>query len=245
MIAVVGGTLLPTVLDGLAALWGADGSVSCSGIVVAPDRVLTAGHCAGAGEVGLGPDGLVDRVPVVRATPHPELDLAVLELDGALPGRVWPLSDEVPEVGAVVSIAGFGATGDGADDAGRKRGGTTAVAQVDGGELVLFDPAVNACSGDSGGPVTTAVDGGVALVGVVRAVDPTCVGGRTRAIPPGAARDWLEVVAPEIAWGTWSPPSAPTGAEGCGGGGAAAVLGTVGLRWKRRTGPAVSRREQR
>jgi hypothetical protein len=143
-----------------------------------------------------------------------------------------------------VSIAGYGATADGADDGGRKRGGTTVLAGTDGGELLLFDPAVNACSGDSGGPATVAAgDGGAALVAVVRAVDPTCVGGRTRAIPVGAARDWLEVVAPEVEWGTWAPPPVSPSSDGCGGGGAAAVLGTVALRWKRRTSRSVARRK--
>jgi hypothetical protein len=246
MLAVVGGTLLPSVLDGLVALFGSDGRVACSGVLVADGLVLSAGHCADAEAVGLGPSGDEHPAEVAEVVLHPDpaVDLSLLRLATPVPGRVWPLSDAVPPVGEGASIAGYGATADGADDAGTKRGADTEVVASTSASLLLFSPEANACSGDSGGPVTTADDGAVHLVALVTEVDPACVGGRTVGVPLGLGRAWLSEVAPEVAWGAWSPPDeAPVSPRGCAsapGGAPVALPGLLLVRWFCRTGRRAS-----
>jgi hypothetical protein len=254
MFAVVGGTLIPTVLDGLVALLGADGTPVCSGVSVGPELVLTAAHCAEADPRAAvaGADAAEPRFEVsIRALRlHPgyapgdaDADLALVQLDEPLPGRIWWASDELPDVLDPVSIAGFGATADGADDAGDKRGATLQVVERGEAALLAFSPEANACSGDSGGPVTRDLGDGVHLVGVVTAVEPSCVGGRTVVTSLAASRSWLEEEAPELSWGALPSPAPPAlGGRGCSTGagrGTAGWLGVLLVRWNRRSTAAL------
>ena len=60
----------------------------CSGALIAPSVVLTAGHCTvplitQGGSVVFGPtlDGSIATIPIARAVAHPQFDLATLTND--------------------------------------------------------------------------------------------------------------------------------------------------------------------
>jgi secreted trypsin-like serine protease len=168
----------------------------CSGTLVAPDVVLTAGHCIGihpveviVGSVDLAkPAG--EAIKVKSATAYPswqtEYDVGVLVLDHAasVKPRAIASACSVKEhltADAEVRVVGFGLT-DAAGD-----GMNTALHQVllpvhdatctqdpacqpnvaPGGEFTAGGMGVDSCFGDSGGPLFLATNHGEALVGVV------------------------------------------------------------------------------
>ncbi len=152
----------------------------CSGLVVAPDAILTAAHCVPPGAAVRvhyrAPDGApvlldvaaVERHPAYRAdairTRERSVDLALVRLPAPLPApfRPVPYGDAGPhETGTRFRLAGFGLTREGDPrSAGRLR--VASVEQRDPPSAVLLwarDPAgrgTGACTGDSGGPVFAA-----------------------------------------------------------------------------------------
>ncbi|HEY3806072.1 MAG TPA: trypsin-like serine protease [Kofleriaceae bacterium] len=171
----------------------------CSGTLIAPDVVLTAGHCTEidpqavlVGSVDYGaPAG--DLVPIASVTAYPDwqhaFDVAVVVLakpvEAVAPRPI--ASGCGPHDGDDARVIGFGL-----DDPGGSGASTaleTAIVAIDdaecttdpacraalapGGELVAGGRGVAACYGDSGGPLLAdTADGGEALFGVVsRATD--------------------------------------------------------------------------
>jgi secreted trypsin-like serine protease len=164
----------------------AGGLTVCSGTLVAPEAVLTAGHCAHAlGDVpyrvALGSDAThpARTISVAEQVLHPRYTGEGQPYDFALLHLAEPVEDVAPlplstepltqaDVGAPIRHVGFGVsdptTGDGA---GIKRQVTYPITEVD--PLVVWSgaPGEQTCTGDSGGPGLVARAGGERLAAVV------------------------------------------------------------------------------
>lgn len=190
---VVGGTAVP---EGkwrdVVAVIGLDST--CTGTLIAPDIVLTAGHCIDGAPYEVRTDTIDyatagDRIPVKWARAYPswetKYDVGVLMLEHVARGRARKIAPacaarEALVEGAMVHLVGFGLT---APDGG----GNTQLREVDvpvmnptcaddvscqsaiapHGEFVAGGLGVDSCFGDSGGPVFMETAEGPALLGVV------------------------------------------------------------------------------
>ena len=196
---VVGGSQVPSGKwpDAVAVL-GTSGT--CTGTLVAPDVVLTAGHCADIDPVRVAvdtptyTDGGV-RVAVAQVIPYPDwknsYDVAVLVLAQPIEGvapRALATSCTYDGFarGSEVHLVGYGLddpTGTGTNTVLREAmatvldpscmGGRGCRAQLaPGGEFVAGGDGINSCYGDSGGPVYLDTPRGVFAIGAVsRGVD--------------------------------------------------------------------------
>jgi hypothetical protein len=187
----------------------------CSGIVVAPDAVLTAAHCVAgkaeyrvhfrdeAGEPvllapaataihrGYNPSAVRDR--------RPSVDLALIRLDEPLPARFEPASllTTPPGKGAAIVVGGYGITGrNDARSTGRFRvAGATAIEPYGPSRILLWGEGrdAGACEGDSGGPMAVA-DTVAAVTGWSSAANGRGCGGLTQGILLGPQRAWIDTI---------------------------------------------------
>ncbi|MDB5577453.1 MAG: peptidase and chymotrypsin/Hap [Bradyrhizobium sp.] len=177
----------------------------CSGVVLAPDIVLTAAHCVRRGErfhvggnlgggyqTGLSPVAEIVQHPLYTSGDSGSPDLAILRLAKPLPDRFVPaaLNPRVPSIGDDLIVAGYGksAAGDSAASV-VLRMVLQRVSQSIRGWVVLTsvgEDAAGAGPGDSGGPVF-AYRGMHSLVGLMVGVS----GKQTKAVALAAHYDWI------------------------------------------------------
>jgi hypothetical protein len=171
-----------------------NGQQGCTGVLVAPDVVLTAGHCidGSLNEVLLGVNDLRaqgDRIRVTRRVAWPQwwnsydIGLLVLERPSTVTPRALAIECAAPYVenGAPVAIVGYGAidaNGSQYDDRlmeaetvitdlGCLESGRGCVDSIrPDGELGAGGMGIDSCSGDSGGPLYLLTDRGPFLVGL-------------------------------------------------------------------------------
>ena len=207
--AVVGGAEAPP--RSAVMVLSSNGGV-CTGIVLAPDVVLTAGHCAAGGlehRVHYKDEaGQPVLVPLSGRAVHPgydagaiagrrrSIDLALLRTASPLPARFAPaaLSPAMPRAGASLDLGGYGAARPGDPrSTGSFRSAALAVVEPHGPSRILVwlraaSGKAGGCQGDSGGPVSQ--EGG-AVVAVTAWIGGAC-GGLTQGILVGPQRDWLD-----------------------------------------------------
>jgi Trypsin len=163
-------------------------AVFCSATLVAPRALATAAHCLDVAPLGamvafFGADA---RAPgethaVVGAARHPDLDLAVLALDGdAAAAPIAVDSGPAPSPGESVRLSGFGA--DESGQVGLKRQGTAQIDSVSPSALRVVPSPALSCGGDSGGPLLH----GERLAGVASFGDAACAASATYAPVPAA-----------------------------------------------------------
>lgn len=193
--AIVGGGVAgpETIGRSIVTIVGSHGTV-CSGSLIAPNVVLTAGHCIAPQTTYRVVDYTTEPPRLLaaqKAVHHPQFnlptmlahrataDVALLLLPSAVPAKtpasLGSLSEPVAP-GARFTIAGIGVTRSGADDGiGTIRTASlVATGQPGRLQLRLVDPATNntgsglgACTGDSGAPVFQAQGESTVIVGVV------------------------------------------------------------------------------
>ncbi len=219
--AVIGGAESASPPAGSAVMVLTSRGGMCSGVVIAPDVVLTAGHCvAGTAETRIhfkGPDGApVLIAPSARAL-HPgydpgaiagrrrSIDLALVRSSEPLPGRFAPatLSADMPRKGDAVALGGYGlAQGGDPRSTGTFRSAALGVVEPYGPSRILLWLAgagrAGACEGDSGGPVALPGGAGVAVTSGAAGSGGRDCGAMSQAVLLGPQRDWIDRIA--AAW---------------------------------------------
>lgn len=170
----------------------AAGTLGCSGALIGPHTVLTAGHCippmrphelsvffgdslSGAGMV----------VAVSDTHVHPQFepgslahDLALFTLRELAPVPALPLESRTFDaslIGQTLRVVGFGVTAPAAGDTGDKRSGTARVSAIDPIDVTAVGAPSLPCRGDSGGPALFDDGSGERIGAVVSRGDPGCV----------------------------------------------------------------------
>ncbi|MDQ0509743.1 S1 family peptidase [Ancylobacter amanitiformis] len=212
--AIVGGRPADADLKAETAMIVSTRGASCTGVVLAPNVLLTAAHCvqpaADYAVVVFEPAG-PRLIPVSRIAVHPGFDpasfdtrrptpdLAVVKLSAALPADFRPatLTGEIalPARRTAFTLAGFGVVKDGdGKSAGTLRMVDLPSIGTTGGIMVRLSegPAAGGCTGDSGGPVLL----GGAVAGIIgwstAAGGARGCGGVTGATLVGPQRPWID-----------------------------------------------------
>jgi endonuclease G len=223
----------------------------CTGTLIAPDVVLTAGHC-----IDTHPEVVVvntidfskpggDTIKVKSATAYPDwenkYDVGVLVLDHPAAVKPRKVASSCKLEGASVRLVGFGLTtksGTGSNsrlheamlpvlDATCTRDPACASAVAPNGEFTAGGHGTDSCFGDSGGPLYIDTPSGAALIGVVSrgeaAAGAPCGGGGVY-IRADKVMTWVErVTARKIDRAPCDRPADDAGASeaGCSVGGGA------------------------
>ena len=182
----------------------------CSGVVLAPDVVLTAAHCVASTNdtrVYLPGQPLLALRRIAR---HPDfhldaprsrtrsIDLALLQTADALPGEFAApafAGTQHYEVGTPFEIAGFGvAREDDAKTSGVLRAGGVMLRAPLSSVLLWLEDAhgTGACTGDSGGPVFTAEGRLAAIIAFAEGAGAKHCGKLTQAVLVAPQRAWIE-----------------------------------------------------
>ena len=219
-------TQFPEVGAIIAASYGQPRSLVCTGTMVSKDIVLTAAHCVvlanGRQLVFARGTNLEDTrklkvIPIAATYVHPAFvlkpldasvpmnDIAVVVLARAADGvnpPAWTLSDtQLPTVGSLWSIVGFGPSLVGAsDNATVENAAVVSISAVSSTEFTIgLWSGPQPCFGDSGGPAYPATGaravGGIASRGVVE-TDAMCEHG-TIYTRTDAYSDWIQSVIKE------------------------------------------------
>lgn len=191
-------------------LSSAQGAGFCSGVLLAPDIVLTAAHCVSSAATTRvhykKTDGSPVLVGVGRVAKHAgfrdnaiaarkaSVDLALVQTQEALPSEFSAarLGAASGTEGATFTVSGFGLTQEGSARSGGVQHYATLRLRAPVSKLLLWlEGDAGACAGDSGGPVFQ----GDAVVGVIAfasgAGKHRC-GALTQAVRVAPFQNWID-----------------------------------------------------
>lgn len=192
----------------------------CSGVLLAPDTILTAAHCvAGGAEHRVhykGSDGAPVLIEVAATAIHPgfvanaiktrrpSVDLALVRAAEPLPARfaATAVSGEMPPLGASLTLGGYGAAreGDPRSTGAFRVASLVAVAPYGPSRILVWakGAGAGACQGDSGGPIADAT-GILAVATWATGPKTRRCGEFTQGVLLGPQRDWIDRTL--AAWG--------------------------------------------
>jgi hypothetical protein len=192
---------------------------SCSGVMLAEDWVLSAGHCSldSPAFVDFGPNA--DRpsasIRTGSSITHPDLDLALFPLvdrDGEPPLDVeslqaWTSTVDATWIGRDAELAGYGTTE--TDATGQRLFVSETIIEVDD-TFITVDGAgrSGACAGDSGGPLLVATNAGEPAVAGVLSTGSADCRGIDRYVRVDRVRHWLASHIPDLRASAGAPPVA-------------------------------------
>jgi Trypsin len=219
--AVVGGDPAERAIGQVLVMVLAEGGGTCSGVVVAPRSVLTAGHCVPKGKQIrvyarlpdappsapqlLAPSASVVHpgyVPNAVGTRHRSIDLALILLPEALPEPFAPArlaSAPAPGAGESVAIAGNGLADEGvASSSGKPRSASLAVVEPFGRGAILLWAApasgsgAGACEGDSGGAMLATTGSLIAIIAFAEGLGRAHCGKLTQGVLVAPQRGFID-----------------------------------------------------
>lgn len=215
---IIGGTATPVgVYPAVGILVSGENHI-CSGTLIAPNAVLTAGHCTIMENVwsfALVQDlNTADPAELHPGTPytHPEYDpavppglahlndIGVVILDEPYPGgtpvgvMMTPSEATALMVGDDVAIVGYGRLEAGTMSPRTKNDAMTTITAIGDWELILGGPGTpQGCSGDSGGPALRGDGAAQRVIGLMVRNDSVCdEGAKYTRVDPYV--DWVESI---------------------------------------------------
>lgn len=171
----------------------------CTGTVISPHVVLTAGHCVDGSTVNVrfenefGAGGEV--IQSIQEITHQSADLGLIAMGEASPVPAIPANIAPLEglEGQPVRIVGFGVTSENGSDSGLKRQGTASLDDLlSGGEMATTNDPQGTCYGDSGGPNFMTIQGVEVVAGVTSRGTDICGAGLDIAVRADSFRTWID-----------------------------------------------------
>ncbi|MFI5015739.1 MAG: S1 family peptidase [Hyphomicrobiales bacterium] len=219
--AIVGGSPAERAIGQSLVMVLAEGGAACSGVMVAAQIVLTAGHCVPSGkqirvyaplpEAQAGAPHLIapsasavhpGYVPNAAGTRRRSIDLALIRLPEALPAPFAPASlaaGQAPLAGEPVAVAGDGLAREGEPtSSGKPRMASLSVVEPYGRGTILLWAApaagagAGACKGDSGGAMLGTTGSLVAVIAFAEGYGNTHCGKLTQGVLVAPQRAFID-----------------------------------------------------
>lgn len=214
--AMVAGADAPGLARHTVMVLGSKGGF-CTGVVVARNAVLTAGHCAtGSGDYRVHWKDAAGQPVLVKPAaiaPHPQfdragatarrrtVDLALIRLAEPLPASFTPLplGSAMPTTGQAWTVAGYGLATEGDPrTGGTLRQASLGVVEPYGPSKILVwlrgTPGSGACTGDSGGPILDPIGTLGAITAWAEGTGKARCGALTQGVLVAPQRGWIEGV---------------------------------------------------
>lgn len=168
----------------------------CTGTLISPHVILTAGHCISpANQTQVDFNGTV--IQAVATQDHQTGDIGLIAMQSAGPVAPIPIAREPLDnhIGELVRIVGFGVTCENCNDSDVKRQGTATLDHVtleEGGLVYTTNDPQGTCYGDSGGPNFMMINGVEVVAGETTTGTDICGSGLDIGVRIDTFTDWID-----------------------------------------------------